>query len=639
VPDGERPKENTGTTLLTVVVVVAVLYFAREVFIPLALAVLLAFLLAPLSHRLRRWGLWRVPSVLVVVLFSFALIGVIGAVMASQLTDLGHKLPEYQHNVHQKVESIRNSGSGLMTRATRLVQRISEELTPRPSPVAGNSRSEARNPNQDQIDGSESKTTTQEDKPVPVEIRRSNFSPVEIVQKVLGSVITVVMTAVIVIVFVIFMLFQEEDLRDRLIRLAGAGRVSMTTKVLDDAAGRVSRYLLAQLIINTGFGVLAGIALAIMGVPNPLLWGMIAALFRYVPYLGIWIAAIMPAAVAFAVEPGWVKAPLIFGIYFGIDLLMYNFAEPFLYGSSTGVSPLAILVAAVFWTWLWGAVGLLLATPLTVLVVVIGRHVPSLEFLAVMLSDEPVLKPETRFYQRLLAMDLEEATEIAEEFIKGKSLEELYDSLIIPALTLAEEDRHRGKMDENRQRFVFRNARILVEDLAERAEELMAGNRKERSEGRGPKADAVEEAKHKSTEAQGLKEGVAARKAEVFCLPARDEADAIAALMLAQLLNKRGVGARALPASVPGLEPFEEVSREKPRVACVFAVPPFGYAHARYLCRQLQTQFQQLKLVAAILTERDVQEVKERRPSIPAHRLVSSLRQAVGEVVADFASA
>jgi predicted PurR-regulated permease PerM len=585
--------------LFTVVVVVAVLYFVREIFIPLALALLLAFLLAPLVVRLRRWGLGRTPPVIIVVLVSFLLLGVIGAVMVSQLTDLAHKLPGYQHNVHQKLEALRNSGSGVINRITRVAHRVTEELTPPGSPTQGQPG---------------------EGKPMAVEIRRSPFSPVEVVQKVLGSLVNALLTAGMVIVFVIFILIEQEDLRDRLIRLAGARRVNLTTKVLDDAAGRVSRYLLAQLLVNLTYGTVAGIALYFIHVPNPLLWGLTAALLRYIPYLGIWVAAVMAAGVAFAVDPGWTKAAVIPALFFGIDLLMYNLVEPLLYGSSTGVSPLAILVAAVFWAWLWGPVGLLLATPLTVCVVVVGRHVPNLEFLSVIFSDEQALRPETRFYQRLLAMDLEEATEIAEEFLRGKSLEELYDALVIPALSLAEADRHRGRMDEARQRFILQNTRILVEDLAERAEDLIAGNSAAKTRG----STCLNEP---------MKVAPAPGPTAVLCLPARDEIDEIAALMLTQLLGRAGWRARPISIEALARDPLEAVGHERAPIACVFAVPPFGYMHARYLCRRLREQFHQIRLVAAVLTEGDVEEIRARQPPIIADRTVTSLKQAVAEVV------
>jgi len=355
VANGNRNGQRTSV-LLTVVIVVAALYLARVVFIPVALAILFAFLLAPLVIRLRRWGLGRVPSALIVVHLFFLVIGILGAVMVSQLADVGHKLPEYQQNVREKVRSIGTSGGGLINRISRVAHNLGQDLAPASSRQAAPG----------------------EDKPVPVEIRRAPFAPLELVQKVLGSVLNGVLMALIVIVFVVFFLIQREDLRDRLIRLVGAGDVQLTTQALDDAAQRLSRYLLAQLVINVAFGTLAGIGLYFIGVPDPLLWGIVATLLRYIPYLGIWIAAAMPALLAFAVEPGWVKMPVIFGLYAGIDLVMYNFAEPYLYGSSTGLTPLAILLAAVFWTWLWGPMGLLLATPLTVCLAVIGRYVPSL---------------------------------------------------------------------------------------------------------------------------------------------------------------------------------------------------------------------------------------------------------------------
>ena len=580
---------------MTVLVVIAVLYFGRTVLIPLALAVLLSFLLTPVAARLQHWGWGRIPSVVSVVLLLLVIIGVIGALMTSQLTDLARKLPEYQTNIHKKVESIRNSGGGLINRVTRFVGNFSESLTPRPPPS--------------------SREQSTEERPVPVEIRRSAFSPLEIIQKILGSLLNIIVTAGIVLVFVIFMLVERMDLRDRLIRLGGARRVSATTKMLDDAGQRVSRYLLTQLIINAGYGVVAGVSLYFIGVPNPFLWGLVAALLRYIPYLGIWIAAVMPAALAFAVEPGWVKVPLVFGIYFGIDLLMYNFVEPLLYGNSTGLSALSILVAAVFWTWLWGPVGLLLSTPLTVCVVVLGRHIPHLWFLRILLSDEPVLSPETRFYQRLLAMDLEEATEIAEEFLKGKSLEDFYDRLVIPALSLAEEDRHRGRLDEKRQRFLFQNARILVEDFADVPEDLAHGHRGQPSQSTSAAAKGADLA------------------SQVVCIPARDEADEIAALMLVKLLNRHGIGASMLSSGILAGELLEALGHEKAAVACVLAVPPFGYVHARYLCRRLHAQRTELKVVGAILTEQPLEELKQRQPPLSAEELASSIKLALAEVL------
>jgi hypothetical protein len=321
-------------------------------------------------------------------------------------------------------------------------------------------------------------------------------------------------------------------------------------------------------------------------------------------------------AVAFAVEPGWVKVPTIFALYFGIDLLVINFIEPLVYGSSTGVSPIAVLVAAVFWTWLWGPMGLLLATPLTVCVVVLGRYAPNLHFLSVLLSDERVLSPETRFYQRMLAMDLDEATEIAEEYIKGRSLEQLFDKVIISALRLAEEERHRGLLDEARQKFLFQSTGLLIDDIGERADDLLGP--KDKSKALAPGAR--------------VKRAALNGPATVLCLPARDEADMLASRMLVTLLKRRGIQAKSTTPSLAS-EAIDAVEREGARIVCVTAVPPFGYMHARYLCRRVQDRFDQVKLIGAILTENDAEEVRQRQPSLPVNAMATSLEHAVAQVV------
>ena len=601
MPDENRPNANPGTgTLLILVVVVAVLYFARVVLIPLALAILLAFLLAPLVVRLRHWHVGRVPSAFTVVLFAFSIIVIVISLMTSQLSDLAHQVPGYQQNIRQKLGSIRSSGGGVISRITRFAREVSEELVP---PTA-----------------SSGKIQPGEEKPVPVEIRRMPFSPMEWAGTILGSMVNVMLMGAIVIVFVIFLLIQREDLRDRLIRVVGASQLHVTTQALDDATHRVSRYLQAQLIINVVYGVAVGIGLYCFHVPNPGLWAMVATLLRYVPYLGIWVAAIMPAAISFAVDTGWMKPFGIFGLYLGIDLLIYNFVEPLLYGNSTGISPFAILVSAVFWTWLWGPLGLLLATPLTVCIVVLGRYVPNLEFLSVVLSDEPVLPPATRFYQRMLAKDIEEARGVAQDFLKGKSLEDLYDNVIIPALTLAEEDRHNGHLEEARAEFLIQNTRLLLSDLYQKSISTKG-------------SDNSDDSNIEPEEEKSASEKAADEELTVITIPARDEADELAALMLEQLLAKRGIASRTVCAGALASECLEEVGKQKFKVACVSAIPPRGYIHTRYLCKRLQAEFPNLKVVAAILNEGDVQRIRKRQPTIPAAEFATSLKQTVAEVV------
>ncbi len=576
------------------VLAVAVLYFAREIFIPLALAVLFSFLLAPLVTRLRHWGLWRMPSVLIVVVSAFVVLVTMGALVTVQLTDLGRKMPEYQHNIHQKLQTLRDSSKGALGRITRIAHNFTEELKP-----------------------AATQSAPDDQKPVPVEIRQGDISPFQLVPKLLGSLFGGLITVIMVVVFVIFMLVQQEDLRDRVIRLVGWRQLNTTTKALDEAGERVSRYLLAQLFVNVAFGIPAGVALYFLGVPNPILWGVLAALFRYIPYLGIWVAAIMPAAVLFAMGPGWVKPVAVFGIYGGIDLMMYNFVEPLVYGNTTGLTPLAILIAAVFWAWLWGAVGLLLAVPLTVCLAVIGRYVPSMRFLGVLLSDEEVLTPEKRFYQRLLAADVEEAAEVVEEYLKGKTLEELYDVVIVPAMKLAEEDSVAGRLEENQQQFIFENTRLLVEDIAPRAKEISAGETG---------------VKHRLNGKEHARDNRPPDGARVLALPAHGPADEIAALMLTQLLDARGVRAKTVSADSLASERLEEASGEKIEVVCVVALVPDGFLHARYLCKRLRGQFPDLRIVAAVVVRDEAREVRKRELRLSANEVAHSLSEAAQQV-------
>jgi hypothetical protein len=284
------------------------------------------------------------------------------------------------------------------------------------------------------------------------------------------------------------------------------------------------------------------------------------------------------------------------------------------------LTPVAILIAAVFWTWLWGAVGLLLATPLTVCLAVVGRYVPRLEFLRILLTDEPVLRPHTRFYQRLLGGNVEEATEVAEEFMKGKSLEDFADMVVIPALSLVEEDRHRGNLDEEKQQSIFQNVRMLIEDVAERSEELIAGSKEKK-----------ETETH--TEKARTERPLPVEEAAVVCVPARDEADELAALMLEYVLRKRRIPVRVLSCASLAGECVEQLRRSRAGVACVTVVPPFGQLNARYMCRRLHAQFPELKIIAAILTEHPVEELKARGPALAAEETTTTIKQCVTAVL------
>ena len=375
------------------------------------------------------------------------------------------------------------------------------------------------------------------------------------------------------------MLIKREDLRNRLIRLGGQGQLTVMTQALDDASQRLSRYLLLQFLVNAGYGALFGVGLYFIGVPHALLWGILAALLRLVPYIGTLIATAFPVAMALAVFPGWKHALLIVALYLVLELIVANIIEPWLYGAHTGISSLAILVAAVFWSMLWGPVGLILSTPLTVCLMLFGRYVPQLSFLEIILGDEPVLSPQELFYQRLLAMDQDEARNIAEAQLQEKSLESLYETVLIPALRLAEEDRHTDAFGERTSEFISQSTRELIDDLGDQV--VRAGLETK---------DAVKAAAY-------LILGSAEPK--IVCVPARDEADELVGMMLSQILRQAGYGATYLAIGTVD-DMLEQVEKGGFRIAFVSALPPFAVGQARSLCKRLRARFPELVIVIGL---------------------------------------
>ena len=593
------------TTLAALVIVVTALYFAREVFIPFALAVLLSFMLAPLVIRLRHWGLGRVPAVLAVVGLSVALMAGPAWLVTIQLYDLANKLPDYQLTIQTKLRSFKAPGEGIVEKASRMFRETKKELN-----QSAKSPDSSGEPEKSPTASPEAAT------PIPVEVHEREPTSWQLMRGLLGSIWHPLATAGIVLIFVVFMLVHREDLRDRVLRLVGLGRLSLTTQALDDAAGRVSRYLLMQLVVNVTYGVPLGIGLYLIGVPNAFLWGLMATLLRFIPYVGPWIAAIFPLALAFAVDPGWSMLLLSGGLFVVLELLSNNVVEPWLYGSSTGVSPVAIIVAAVFWTWLWGPVGLLLSTPLTVCLVVLGRYVARLEFLSILLGDEPVLTEEARLYQRMVAKDPDEAFELAQDYLQQHSLLEFYEQVVVPALILAEQDRERGVLDEDKQRHIWQNIRELVEDLADH---------KDATDRTASEKDApASEEKRSFPEPEHV---------SVLCIPARNEADEIAAMILAQLLHRRGVGAKPLSATTLTGEHLEELKENGLDLVCVSKVAAPGIRAVRYLCKRLRNNFPNLKIIVGLWgSDEDQTALRERLALPPTDTVIRTLSEAIEHI-------
>ena len=396
-------------------------------------------------------------------------------------------------------------------------------------------------------------------------------------QVILSPLLGPLGTAGLVILLVIFMLLKREDLRSRLIRLLGQGRISATTRAMEDADQRVSRYLLMQLLVNVTFGIAVAVGLFFIGMPNAILWGAFATVLRFIPYIGPWIAAAFPIVLSLAVSPSWMMPLLTLGLFVVLELISNNVVEPWLYGSSTGISSFALIVAAVFWTWLWGPIGLLLATPLTVCLVVMGRHAPRLAFLSVMLSDEEALSPAEECYHRLLALGLNEASELVDTYLKTNSVIALYDTVLIPVVAAAEADHQRGALDNEQRDSVEQGIRDIVEDL-----------------GSGPAFESSLSEDKMETEQSP------APLCRVCCLPARAYRDEIAGTMLEHLLQQQGLKAQSAPATLLADELVKRVEEAEVDVACISVVAPSTVIHARYLCAKLRAHHPHLKIAVGL---------------------------------------
>jgi predicted PurR-regulated permease PerM len=438
----------------------ATLYLARDLLVPLTLAALLTFLLAPLVTRLERW-LGRIGAVLLVVTVILAATGAGGWVLTRQLVDLAIKLPDYKENIQTKLRSFKVPTGGRFTKFSVLVEELKKDL-----PGA-----KARDITRTWVPGQPQTAVVTEPSTKPVQVQvieTSTANPFDLVQVIIAPLLGPLGQAALVLLLVIFMLLKREDLRSRLIRLIGQGHISATTRAMDDAGARVTRYLLMQLVVNVTYGVSVAIGLYFIGVPNAVLWGASAAVLRFIPYVGPWIGAAIPIALSLAVSPGWIMPLLTLGLFVVLELLSNNVMEPWLYGSSTGVSPIALIFGAVCWTWLWGPVGLVLATPMTVCLVVMGRHIPRLSFLSVVLSDEEALTPAEDCYYRLLTVGEQDELELVEAYLKANSLSALYDSVFIPVITAVEIDHRLELLDDKQRALLEQSLRDIIEDLGAR---------------------------------------------------------------------------------------------------------------------------------------------------------------------------
>ncbi len=584
VPAAEAPRPEKLLGLAVGVVIVAALYFAREVLIPITLAVLLSFILAPLVALLLRLRVPNIAAVLLAVVAALGLILVLGGVIGEQLDSLAHDLPRYRSTIIHKVDSARGFAT---TEMHHVMARVGNDMH------AGSAAGVAS-----------TMTSPGEQKAIPVVVQQPAATPLNLMKRVLAPILSPLETIGIVFIVAIFILLQREDLRDRLIRLFGSNDLLRTTAALDDAVSRLSRYYLTQLGVNAAFGVLIGIGLAVIGVPSPILWGVLATLLRFVPYIGPMICAVLPVALAAAVEPGWSLTIWTAALFLVSETIMGQLVEPFVYGHATGLSPFAVIVVAIFWSWIWGPIGLLMSTPVTLCLVVLGRHVEHLEFFNVMFGDRPALTPIESFYQRLLADDEDEVLRQAEVLLKQRSLSSYYDDVVLKGLRLAAADVQRDALSPERVRLIDTAIGELVHDLdeyedidpapGEKDDGVAGAERKDREVPTTP-------APQGSAPAEEVRPPLWQSATPILCLAGRGPLDEAASRMLAQLLGKHGLGARVGAHTLASRAAIGNLDPTGIAMVCVSYLELSGNPVAlRYLLRRLRQQLPDIPLLVGL---------------------------------------
>ncbi|MGI4880993.1 MAG: AI-2E family transporter [Janthinobacterium lividum] len=609
----DTPSEpDTAEALTTFVLAVAILYFGKEVLVPVTLALLLAFVLAPLVNILRRLRLGRVPAALLAATLALGLILAIGTVIGTQIAQLTTDLPRYAATVETKVASVKAYTLG---RVSEFTDKIGSQ-TKVPERTTTSSQS----------------TTTTTPAPAPATVPSTGSSPLDLVRRYLSPVLSPLATFGVVFIVAIFALLQREDLRDRMIRLTGSTDLHGTTVAIDDGTRRLRRYFLTQLSINAIFGVVIGVGLLVIGVPNPVLWGILSALLRFVPYVGSLISAVLPMTLAAAVEPGWSMTVWTLALYVVVEGVTGQAIEPMVYGRSTGLSPFSVVVAALFWSWLWGPIGLILSTPLTLCLVVLGRHVRRLEFLDVLLGDQPALTPVESFYQRILAGDADEVRDQAERLLKEQSLSSYYDDVALKGLQLAAVDAQRGNLRPDQLDHIRTTIDAVVNDLKDHPDEP-------------PEAPATTGSAISPLGASGSPAGAPEisgadgaaisrewqRVGAVLCLAGRGPLDDAAAAMVVQVLGKHGLGGRVVPYAAVARDAIARFDAGDAKMICISYLELSGEpAHLRYLIERLRRYLPGLPIIVGLWPAGDAMLTDTALgKTMGADRYTSSLKETV----------
>jgi predicted PurR-regulated permease PerM/methylmalonyl-CoA mutase cobalamin-binding subunit len=559
-------------TLQMMVFVLGTLYFGQDIIIPLSLAILLTFLLSPLVRNMERW-IGRIAAVLIVVITLFILVSVIGYILSLEFIDLKAQLPGYKGNIETKLQSISFLKNAFFADILAKFQNLSN-LT------------------------------------IPANVVNTSAITAT-AQSVISSLVHALINIGFVMLLVIFMLFNREDLRSRIIRLIGEGRIGATTLAMDDAADRISHYLLMQLIINCCFGVALTLGLYFIGVPNASLWGGLLIVLRFIPYIGTWVAACIPIILSFVISASWMTPLFTIALYLSLDLVSTNFLEPYLYGASTGISSTALIIAAVFWTLLWGPVGLLLAIPLTVCFVVLGRHVPQLEFLSILLGDNKALELHEEYYHRLLTEDQNDVIPFVEKYIKENSLISLYDAVMVPLIIKIETDLSSEALDPEKAQVLYQGIRDIVENL--------------------------NEAPTPNTDPENQPKQFSGSSCKILCLPLKDSKDEIAAEMLSQMLKQHGFNTTNIPLGLDDTQIFNLTLQSEANVICITATPPCTLLHIRNICKKIHLQNTTTKIIICLLGGKKVENENNKKSlSINVNATARSLAETL-ELLEGFA--
>jgi predicted PurR-regulated permease PerM len=589
---GSRPPLST---LLGIVLVTGCLYWARAVAIPFALAALLAFLLAPLVAALERKRIRPAVAVILVVVLAVSSLGAIAQVIGYEISVLAEELPRYQGNILAKIVHVRGiQRDSALGRLLKLAQDMSQQVERREGRAA------------------------QPERPVPVVVQ-----PPSLLQQLPALLPVLAMTG-LVLVLLVFMLLRREDLRNRLIRLFGYQRLALTTKALDEAGGRITQYLVRQAAMNTSFGLGVVLGLSMIGVPYAALWGFLATMLRFVPYLGVVVAMLLPTLLSLAVFPGWTQPLAVIALIASLELTIYIAIEPWFYGSGVGVSEVAILAGLAFWSWLWGPIGVLLATPMTVCFVVLGKHVPGLAPIALLLSDAPVIAAPLVFYQRLIAKDHHETGRVVRQYLEAHSREQVFDDLLLPAIARTGRDYAAGILTDQDRRFVMDTIDTIALGLGgtRSADDVRTGDGRTHRVDSNPADDG-------GLESTGL------GRPRALGFPVQDDADELSLKLLALLLDPAGQEMAVMSSRLLASEMLAAVEREAPAAVCIGAVSPGGFAQTRYLVKRLRARFPEIGIVVGRwgTTRQPPREWRDRLLSIGANHVGSTLRDVRAHLV------